>query len=287
VGTGTPEQTRTYHSVTGNVGVLFHVSEPVALVLNVGRGYRAPQPIELFANGVHEGTIQYDVGNPNLENETSINTDLALRVQGGRVSLEVGGFANHISNYIYVRPTGTFDSPSGRLESPCSDPKHFSCFQKFQAVQGDARLIGFELSAEYHPTSYLHLSGTADYTRGQNRSSGQPLPLVPPFRATYAARLEGKGNRAFLRPYISVGGETDARQSKLDPDDIAPAGYTLANAGAGVGLDVGPRVISVDVTIRNLLDKDYQSFLSRYKFATDPIVLDAGRNVTVRVGMEF
>jgi len=287
VGTGTPEQTRTYHSVTGNVGALFHVSEPVALVLNVGRGYRAPQAIELFANGVHEGTIQYDVGNPDLENETSINTDLALRVQSGRVSLELGGFANYISNYIYVRPTGTFDSPSGGPEDPCSDPEQFSCFQKFQAIQGNARLTGFELSAEYHPTAYLHLSGTADYTRGQNRSADQPLPLVPPFRATYGARLEGTGNRFFSSPYVSVGGETNARQTRLDPNDVAPAGYTLANAGAGVRLATGSRGITVDVTVRNVFDKEYQSFLSRYKFATNPVVLDPGRNLTVRVATEF
>ena len=287
IGTGTPAQTRAYHSVTGNFGALFHVSEPVALVLNVGRGYRAPQPIELFANGVHEGTIQYDVGNPDLDNETSINTDLALRVQSGRVSLELGGFANYINNYIYFRPTGTFDSPSGGPEAPCSNPEQFSCFQKFQAVQGDARLTGFEFSAEYHPTRYLHLSGTADYTRGQNRSTDQALPLVPPFRATYGARLEGKGNPFFLSPYVSVGGETNARQTNLDPDDIAPAGYTLANAGAGVGLATGPRVINIDVTLRNAFDKDYQSFLSRYKFASEPIVLDPGRNLTIRVSSDF
>ena len=115
VGTGTLAQTRTYNSVVGNFGALFHVSEPVALVLNVGRGFRAPQPIELFANGVHEGTIEFDVGNPELKNETSVNTDLAVRVQSGRVSLELGGFANFISNYIYFRPTGTYDSPSGAL----------------------------------------------------------------------------------------------------------------------------------------------------------------------------
>jgi iron complex outermembrane receptor protein len=287
IGTGTPEQTRTYHSATGNVGALFHVSEPVALVLNVGRGYRAPQPIELFANGVHEGTIQYDVGNPDLGNETSINTDLALRVQSGGVSLELGGFANYINNYIYVRPTGTFDSPSGGPEDPCSDPERFSCFQKFQAVQGDARLTGFEFSAEYHPAPYLHLSGTADYTRGQNRSTDQPLPLVPPFRTTYGARLEGKGSGPFVSPYVSVAGETNARQTRLDPDDIAPAGYTLANVGAGVGLVAGLRVINVDVTLRNAFDKKYQSFLSRYKFASDPVVLDPGRNLTVRVSTEF
>jgi iron complex outermembrane receptor protein len=273
--------------VTGNLGALFHVSEPVALVLNLGRGYRAPQPIELFANGVHEGTIPYDVGNPDLDNETSVNTDLALRVQSGRLSLELGGFANYSNNSIYFRPTGTFDSPSGGPEDPCSNPEQFSCFQRFQAVQGNARLTGFEFTAEYHPAPYLHLSGTADYTRGQNRSTNQPLPLVPPFRATYGARFEGRGNRVFVGPYVSVGGETNARQTELDPDDIAPAGYTLVNAGAGVGLATGGRVVTVDVTLRNAFDTQYQSFLSRYKFATDPAVLDPGRNVTVRVRTDF
>ena len=147
IGTGTPAQTGTYNSVVGNFGALFHVSEPVALVLNVGRGFRAPQPIELFANGVHEGTIEYNVGNPDLKNETLINTDVAVRVQTGRANLELGGFANLIDNYIYFRPTGTFDSPSGAFEDPCSDPDNFSCFQKFQSVQGNARLTGIEFSA--------------------------------------------------------------------------------------------------------------------------------------------
>jgi iron complex outermembrane receptor protein len=287
VGTGTPAQTRTYNSVVGNVGALFHVSEPVALVLNVGRGYRAPQPIELFANGVHEGTIQYNVGNPDLKNETSINTDLAARVQSGRVSLELGGFANYINDFIYFRPTGTYDSPSGSLEDPCSDPDNFSCFQKYLAVQGDARLLGFEFSAQYHPTPYLHLSGTADYTRGQNRTTDVPLPLVPPFRATYSARFEGKGNSFFMSPYVSVGGESNAHQTELDPNDISPAGYTLANLGAGVALAPGSQVVHLDVTLHNAFDKEYQSFLSRYKTATDPIVLDPGRNLTVRVSTDF
>jgi len=287
VGTGTQAQTRTYNSVVGNLGALFHVSEPVALVANVGRGYRAPQAIELFANGVHEGTVEYDVGNPDLKNETSINTDLAVRLQSGRVSLELGGFANFISDYIYFRPTGTYDSPSGGPEDPCTDPDNFSCFQKFQAVQGDARLAGFEFSADYHPTSYLHLSGTADYTRGQNRTTDEPLPLVPPFRATYGARFEGKGSSFFQAPYVSLGGESNAEQTKLDPNDIAPAGYTLVNIGAGAAMVTGQRIVHLDLTLRNAFDKEYQNFLSRYKFASDPIVLDPGRNLTVRVSTDF
>jgi hypothetical protein len=43
----------------------------------------------------------------------------------------------------------------------------------------------------------------------------------------------------------------------------------------------------VDVTLRNAFNKQYQSFLSRYKFASDPVVLDPGRNLTVRVSTDF
>jgi hypothetical protein len=110
---------------------------------------------------------------------------------------------------------------------------------------------------------------------------------VPPFRATYSAQFEGKGNGLFQSPYVSVGAESNARQTKLDPNDVAPAGYTLANVGAGVALATGPRLVHVDVTLRNAFDKQYQSFLSRYKFASDPAVLDPGRNLTVRVSTDF
>ena len=243
IGTGTPAQTGTYNSVVGNFGALFHVSEPVALVLNVGRGFRAPQPIELFANGVHEGTIEYNVGNPDLKNETSINTDVAVRVQTGRANLELGGFANLIDNYIYFRPTGTFDSPSGALEDPCSDPDNFSCFQKFQSVQGNARLTGFEFSADITRRPTCTSAGQRTTPEGRIGSTDQPLPLVPPFRATYTAQFEGEGNGFFLSPYVLVGGESNAHQTKLDPNDISPEGYTLANLGAGVALAAGPRVV--------------------------------------------
>ena len=110
---------------------------------------------------------------------------------------------------------------------------------------------------------------------------------MPPFRATYSARLEGRGNDIFQSPYILVGGESNARQTKLDPNDVAPEGYTLANVGAGVALATGPRVVHLDVSLRNAFDKEYQSFLSRYKFPADPVVFDPGRNLTVRVSTDF
>jgi iron complex outermembrane receptor protein len=266
---GVPAQRRTYNSLTGNVGALYRVADPVAVVVNVGRGYRAPTAFDLFANGVHEGTVRFERGDPRLKNETSVNADLSLRVQTNELRAEVGGFANHIDNFIFPNPTGEIDPESG--------------FQIFQITQGDARLAGFEAAVEYHATGYLHLRGTADYTHGQNRTTDAPLPFIPPFRATYSARLEG-GDLGWARQaYLSVGGESNARQTRVDPEDFAPPGYTLANLGAGLAVPAGRSTVAFDLQLRNVFNKEYAGFLSRYK----TYALDPGRNLVLQVSTEF
>jgi iron complex outermembrane recepter protein len=238
-------------------------------VLNVGRGYRAPTAFDLFSNGVHEGTVRFERGDSTLKNETSVNTDLALRVQTADLRAEVGGFANYIDNFIFPNPTGETDPESG--------------FQIFDITQGDARLAGFEAAVEYHATRFLHLRGTADYTHGQNRTTDAPLPFIPPFRATYSARLEG-GDQGLLRhAYFSIGGESNTRQTRVDPEDFAPPGYTLMNLGAGFSVPAGRSSVGFDFQLRNVFDKEYASFLSRYK----TYALDPGRNLIVQVSTKF
>ncbi|MBA3496048.1 MAG: TonB-dependent receptor, partial [Gemmatimonadales bacterium] len=266
---GTVAQRRTYNSVTGNLGILYRAAEPVAVVLNLGRGFRAPTAFDLFSNGVHEGTVRFERGDSTLRNETSINADLALRIQTRSLTGEVGAFANYINNFIFPDPSGVFDAESG--------------FQIFDIGQGDARLTGFEAALEYHGTPWLHLRGTADYTRGQNRTTDTPLPFIPPFRATYGVRFEGGSGGRLRSSYVSVGGESNAKQTRVDPEDFAPDGYTLVNLGAGGSLAVGSGTVGVDLQLRNAFARRYASFLSRYKtYAFDP-----GRNFIVRLTTEF
>jgi iron complex outermembrane receptor protein len=279
---GTEAQTRTWSSLVGNVGALFRLSEPLALVLNVGRGFRAPNAFELFANGVHEGTLAFERGNPDLATETSLNTDLALRIQGNRIAMEVGGFVNLIDNYIYTVPVpGLIDPESG--------------LQVFDVTQGNAMLSGLELSLQYHPTQSLHLEGTADVVRGQNTTTDAPLAAMPPFRATYRVRYEAPDLAAWaLAPYIWIGGETNATQTRLDPAEaefyaaafdgagFTPEGYTLVNIGTGVTLSAGATPVQLDLRVRNLLDTAHSPQLSRIKTnAPQP-----GMGRTLQIGVQ-
>jgi iron complex outermembrane recepter protein len=158
-------------------------------------------------------------------------------------------------------------------------------------AQGNARLVGVEVAFEYHPTAYLHLQGTADYTNGQNTTTDTPLPSIPPCRATYTARLEGDQIGWLESPYFSVEGESNSRQSRLDPADATffaesgyqSEGYSLMNLGAGFTIPTGRKGVQVDLSLRNILNTSYANFLSRYK----TYALDPGRNFTVRVSTGF
>jgi len=259
---GNPAGIDNWASIVGNVSALYRVSRPVAVVLNVGSGYRAPSVYDLYANGVHEGSLAFDRGNPDLTNEQSLNTDLAVRWQSSNLAFEIGGFVNLIGNFIYSVPLpGEIDPASG--------------FQVYQSTQGNATLTGFEASARWHPYQFLHLQGTADYVWGQNRSLDQPLPNMPPFRATWSVQLEAKGSRLFAAPYALFSGEVNAQQTRLNPDEAAyfasafdgtgytPMSYALLNLGAGVSIAGGSHPVHVDVTLRNLLDTPYSPALSR------------------------
>jgi len=275
---------RHWSSVTGNLGVLYHVTEPVALVLNVGRGFRSPSTFDLFANGPHEATSTFERGNPNLKTEASLNTDVAIRIQSARAAVELGGFVNLINNFIYTVPANQIDSASG--------------LQIYDVTQGDAVLRGFEAQLQYHPTTYLHLEGTADYVYGQNTSVEKPLPTMPPFRATYTARWEGRSLGSLSSPYFSVGGESNARQTRLDPaeatfyaDAFGGQGYqskpyTLVNLATGFSLPTGgQRTVQFDFQLRNALDQAWVNYLSHLKtLAPNP---GMGRNFIARVSAGF
>jgi iron complex outermembrane receptor protein len=266
---GVSAQERDFGSVTGNVGLLYRASDPVAIVLNAGRGFRAPSTFELFSNGVHPGTARFERGNPDLTNETSFNTDLGLRIQTERMRAEVGGFVNSVADYIYPDPTSEVDPESG--------------FRIYDVAQGNATLVGFEVATELHPTDQLHLRVGADYVRGQNTTTDQPLALMPPFRLSYGVRYEAAASGRLTAPYLDLGGETHAEQGRPDPEEVAPPGYTLFHLGAGVGLGVGRSVVQVDLSVRNLFDTAFTAFLSRYK----EYALDAGRNLSLRVSTGF
>jgi iron complex outermembrane receptor protein len=56
-----------FSAVSGSIGASYEASKKSVVKLNVARGFRAPNIGELGANGRHEGTFRYEIGNPDLK----------------------------------------------------------------------------------------------------------------------------------------------------------------------------------------------------------------------------
>jgi iron complex outermembrane receptor protein len=77
---------RNFGSVSGSIGAVWNVCQHTNLRLNIARGFRAPNMSELGSDGIHEGTLRYEIGNPGLKPEYSWQADLGLDLSSDYIS---------------------------------------------------------------------------------------------------------------------------------------------------------------------------------------------------------
>jgi len=268
-------QSRDYSAVTGDVGLVVRLAPGVALSGNVGRAYRAPNLFELFSNGPRLGEARYEIGDPTMVPEVSFNVDASLRWQAPNVRGELSAFHNRIDHFIFISPTSQFF-----VDNSVAPPDSLRIYTYGQTAQ--ATLIGGEASVALDATPMLTLGAKVDAVRGTNESNQEPLPLMPPVRGTIEAQLHAAASAA-RHWYAGADAELVAEQTRLAPDDIPTAGYVLWGLSGGVVTHLASRELKLDLRLRNAANTSYRNYLSRYK----EFALDAGRNLEIRVAMEF
>lgn len=269
---------------SGSIGANYHVNDNLAIVANVGRGFRAPDLFELFVNGVHGGVAAVQIGNPTLDEETSLNTDFGVRWRSERLEIKANVYRNAINNYIFLSGTGE-TNPGG--------------LPIFQVDQNDARLIGADVTLIARLTDALSIRATGQLVDGEfdEAVDGEDeLPLMP----ADSVWLEGRydlGRIGFIADlYLTAGLRYVADKDSaglIEPFgqfDNTPFGtastndYTLFDLGLGFDVEYSPgQTIEFDIGIENLTDESYRDFLDTYKgYALSP-----GRNVWVKASVTF
>ena len=264
---------RNFSGVTGSVGAVWNLTSRTNLRLNLSRGFRAPNLSELGSNGEHEGTFRYEIGNSTLAPEFSWQGDLGIDFSSEVVSAQLSLFANHIDNYIFLQ-----------RQSADSDIFNYS--------SGDARLWGGEAMVDIHPVEPLHFENTFSVVNAvqlHQSDDARYLPFTPAPRWTSDLRYDivRDGNRLLNNTFASVGLECYLRQNHVrtanDTETRTPS-YTLLNMSVGTDLHRGGhRLCSLFVTGTNLLNRAYQSHLSRLKYAGEGGICNMGRSIVVKV----
>ena len=249
---------KNFTGITGSLGVVWNVTDRINLRLNAARGFRAPTVSELSSNGVHEGSIQYEIGNPELKAEKSTQLDLGFDYTSHYVSLQASLFTNWINDYIFL----------ARL------PYETDGYRTYQYREGDARLMGGEVSVDVHPINPLHFENAFSYVRGiqlDQPDEAKNLPMMPAPKWTSDIRYEfpNFAKNHCRRTFLAFGMEYNFRQNKfyaVDNTETATPSYALFNLSAGMDLHIfGHNCIELTFSCQNLFDKAYQPHLSRLK----------------------
>jgi len=278
-----------FGGISGSLGATYQLSENWNTKLNLSRGFRAPNISELSSNGVHEGTIRYEIGNPNLKPESSLQLDYELGYNTEHVSAKVNLFANNITNYIFSRKLSSVNGGDSIADS----------LPAYKFDSGNAQLIGGEayIDIHPHPLDWLHFENSFSYVNAQlqhQSDSTKYLPFTPGAKWKSDVRADiDKIGQQLKNCFVSFGLEYYFRQDKIysafNTETMTPA-YTLLNASIGGDIVLKKKTIcSLYISGSNLADMAYQSHLSRLKYAAvnnltgKTGVYNMGRNISLKL----
>ncbi|MEY2670812.1 MAG: hypothetical protein RLZZ577_1128 [Bacteroidota bacterium] len=241
---------KSYTSWNASLGYKTDLNDAFIFRFNLASGFRAPNLAELSSNGVHEGTNRYEVGNANLKTEQNFQTDLNLEYKTDHLEFFVNGFYNHITDFIYINPTGESIDDN----------------EVFNYVQNNAALFGGEIGLHFHPhpLDWLHLETSFETVTGK-KQNGDYLPLIPANNWNNTLRTEWKDLDWLKEGFATISLVSTFNQNKISGFETRTAGYSILNLGIGGTLHFDKIKMEVNLNANNITDKKYTAHLSRLK----------------------
>lgn len=268
------ENRHRYDNLTGVIGVIYQLAPAWSVGANAGTAWRPPGINEMYSNGVHHGTAQFEIGDINLKSERSFNLDLTLKHQSEHSRAEVSAYRNRMRDFIFL-----FPEPEPTLTIR-------GAFPTFRYRQADAVIYGLDGTVQHHVTHFFELGASAAFVRGQNRDTGEPLFAMPADRFRLFTHWTLPMPKGIEDAHVDITGTFVRRQNRAPANaDYArpPAPYALLDLSFGGVFAVAGQSVTLDFSIHNVLDAAYRDYLSRYRYFSD----DPGRSFVLRAQIPF
>lgn len=244
-----------------SAGLHAQLASAVSARLLVATAFRSPSLEERFQYLDLGGVLH--VGDPHLRPERSRSVNLGARVEGRSLTLDADLFLNSLTDLV-TETAGTFQ---GR-----------SAFVKTNV--GEARLYGFELSAEQRLGARHAVTVSFASVRGEDTGRHVELPQIAPLAAS--AEWNTDVSRAGT---LRLGVSAAHAQDRPAPDEARTAGWTTWRASwASVPWRAGGATFRVRAGCDNLFDRAYRRHLSTLRGL---VRLEPGRGAWVNVTTSF
>ncbi len=289
-----------YHLFAFTAGAKYFIGDHYDFSFNVSSASRAPNPSELFSDGLHHALATIELGQLDLKKEQSYKANLVIHGVEGPLDFEINPYASLINDYMQLVPAGLEATIRG-------------AFPVYQYEQLDALIAGVDVSAAWTIFNYpgrvnntdvarisgnksLKLTSRFSYIYGQDRTADEPLIDMPPTQF-FNELLWNNG--IIDRLSLSIANESVLKQNRFPdndydatiPDDQggftttrvniseSPAAFSLWN----VGVSYAFAKAQLNLRVNNILNTRYRNYLNRQRFYAD----DIGRDVQIQFIYNF
>lgn len=208
---------RSFDLFGASLGLHRHWESGLFLGGQVSWTERAPNESELFADGPHLATSQYEVGDAGLSKERGLNLELAARYRTGVFGIGANAFLTEFEDFIYLAPGTVLEdgAPVDELDG----------LPVFLFLQEGASFAGGEIYGDFNvEQGFLGAEwegrASLDYVSAELDSGGN-VPLLPPLTLNAAISAEWGA--------FEIGGDITVAADQDDPGagQFPTDGYTL------------------------------------------------------------
>ncbi|HEY6817477.1 MAG TPA: TonB-dependent receptor [Croceibacterium sp.] len=255
---------RTFDTFSAALGFAYSPLPGLRLGLNGSRAARAPSAEELFADGPHIATQQFEIGDPDLAQETAWGLEAYARGSMGGADFGLAVYRTWFDDFVYLQATGTEEDGLPVYRQLQQGADHFGI--EAEASVPLFRAGGFRFVGDVQ----------GDYVRA-TLADGSPVPRMPPLSLLGA--LEAQSDALDARAEVQW---FDA-QDRIAPFETPTEGFAHLNLSLAWKPLRGSDNVTVMLQANNLLDAEGRRHAS---FTKDFVPL-AGRNVKLSVRTSF
>ncbi len=275
----------TFHNISGTAGAGYDFSDSYGLTFNYALSNRAPNPSELFSDGLHQSAARIELGDIRFDIETSHKISVALSRKHKKWSFTLAPFANFISDFILIEPTGSQQTLRGN-------------FPVWEYRQTNARLLGIDIDNSFTINEHLTMTNQLSIVKGQDVTLDLPLINIPPVnttnRITYTNDKWYNFNFWIESQYVFRQNEfpdtnfpvfiVQTDENVLVDVSTPPEAYHLLNLRGKVDFSLNAKSkLEVALAVTNLFDTTYRNYLNRQRFFAD----DLGRNLSLQLKINY
>lgn len=254
-----------FNTTSASVGIVAPINDALALSALLDFSSRAPSIEELYSNGPHLATQSFEIGDPNLQEESASAISFSAQYETRKLNFNATLYFMKFSDFIYQTNTG----------------EELDELPVFIYEQNDAEFAGLDAKLELHlaviANGDLDLVLLFDTVSAELTNTNTNLPRIPADRAGISLEWKSTVWDTELS-YTQVSSQTDVADFELPTES-----YNDVSLFINRKIAFGENQLSLFLHGRNLTDDEQRNHAS---FVKD-LAPAAGRRFEIGVRMEF